>query len=294
MRMAHQDILCVYHKNCIDGTASASIILHKYPQARTFPLSHSSEKEELNSVVQEVGTDTTVFLVDCAIGVEAFLKTGAPVVVIDHHIGVRDELEKLKEDYPNLTYHFNNERSGTSLCFQVLFPEEDIPYVVLLIEDSDLWTGKYGIDTRYANNFLSLYRNDPTRMLACIVESADSLIEKGMSISHYIDKEVEGFVDVQSNTLMVNQYDIPAFNITTHQSYAGNLLSVREASVVALYTIKGDRVTISFRSQEGQSPTSLEVAQLLGGGGHVHSSGASMPYEAFKKALIVRDEHREK
>lgn len=285
----HKKIVCVYHKDCIDGTASAAVLLRKYPHATCYPVSHSAEEMIFSEITRGMNEHTQVFVVDCALGVLRFLETGAKVTVIDHHITVKEDMEKLARAYETLMYIFDNDRSGASLTWSVLFPTEAVTQVISLIEDSDLWKGKYGILTRHVNNYLSIFRNDPACMLAEIQKSIDTLIDRGSAITQSIDKDVERFIDVAPNILTLGQYRIPAFNITTHQSYAGNLLSARENSTVALYTIKGDRVTISFRSKERQSPSSREVAELIGGGGHELSAGASLPLAVFLQSLSFNE-----
>jgi oligoribonuclease NrnB/cAMP/cGMP phosphodiesterase (DHH superfamily) len=276
--------IIIYHADCIDGTTAAAIALKKFPDALFFPLSHSYTQDEM-APIRVVARGAAIFILDCALGVDELLADGHSVVVLDHHETVRDEMQKRTEADSRITYVFDNEKSGASLAWSYFFPEEPIPQIVHYVEDVDLWQWKFGDAARHTMSYLSMFRNDPTRMLEAITTDAEVIVEKGRTLSEYADREIEEQVSILPNEMRVDTHFVPAYNITVYTSAAGNILSEQQGSVVALYTIKGSNVRISFRSKEGQNPTARMIAEKLGGGGHDHASGANVPLADFLKMI---------
>ena len=278
--------LAVYHKDCIDGTSAAAVTLRAFPNAQCFPLPHAYTAEDLDAVIAQATSHATLYTVDCALGVKEFLARGVPVVTIDHHKGMQAQLEALSREYANYTYVFDNEKSGASLAWSYFFPEEKEPDLIKYVEDADLWKWKYGKDTKDVNNYLSMFRNDPKAMLALIEGGLDEVRAKGEIISMYADKEIAQHILLPAITLRVGAQLVPAYNITSYESACGNTLSEKLDKAVALFTIRGAQVKLSFRSKEGQQPTSLELAASLGGGGHVHAAGATISLQEFIGMIV--------
>lgn len=272
--------IIIYHADCIDGTTAAAVALKKFPDAHFFPLSHSYTDEDMGPIRALAG-DTPIFILDCALGVDELLADGRSLVVLDHHESVREEMLARAATENRLTYIFDNEKSGASLAWAYFFPDEPVPLMIQYVEDADLWKWKFGDIGRYAMSYLSMLRDDPERMLSAIEGDTDAIIAHGRILSEYADREIEEQVSILPNEMRVGEHRIPAYNVTVYQSAVGNILSEREGSVVALYTIKGPNVKISFRSKDGQYPTARTVAEMLGGGGHEHAAGASVPLADF-------------
>lgn len=275
----------VYHANCIDGTASAAVLMRKFPDISLFPLSNGYTPEELEVAREGAREANVVYIVDCALGIREFLADGHKVVVLDHHIGIKDDMEKLAHEEVSLTFIFDNEKSGASLAWGYFFSEEPMPDLIRYVEDNDLWTMNYGDERKYTVSYLSMFRNQPEVFLPLFDSDLKGVIGKGEVISTYIDQEVEHLIEVPPRDMRIGEYVIPAFNITVHKSVCGSLLSEKHGKAVALYTIKGDGVTISFRSKEGQVPTARTLAEMLGGGGHDHSAAARPTFEDFLKTI---------
>ena len=273
--------IATYHKDCIDGTAAAAVVLRKYPHAQLFPLPHSYKAEDFAPILEKVTPETQVFTVDCAFGAREFLAKGIPVTTIDHHADKKADLEAVAQEFPAFTFVFDEAKSGASLSWKHFFPEEPEPRLVSLIEDVDLWLWRYGQEARDASSFLWLSRNDPQAMLAHIESALEPIIEKGALLSRYADTEIEFQCSIEPVRMKVGEHSVSARNITTHQSASGNKISEKEGAAVAMFTIQGDRVKISFRSKDGQSPSALSLAAILGGGGHPNAAGATVSLTNF-------------
>lgn len=280
-------IVAIYHKNCIDGTTAAAVVLRKFNDAELFPLAHDHTKEELDQILAVIDENTEVYTVDCVIGVPEILSRGFKVTAIDHHIGVKEQFSLLAKENPNLNFIFDNDRSGASLAWQYFFPYEAVPEMIRLVEDSDLWKGQYGNDTKYVNNYLWLWVNNPAKILQILDSDLDEIKQKGEVISTYAEKEINDLVELPPISLKIGEYVLKAYNITNHVSACGNILAERNEEAAVMFTIKGSEVKFSFRSKAGQEPSSLDLARILGGSGHVLAAGARVSLKDFLEMIVI-------
>ena len=51
--------------------------------------------------------------------------------------------------------------------------------------------------------------------------------------------------------------------------------------------LKGSEVKFSFRSKAGQEPSSLDLARILGGSGHVLAAGARVSLKDFLEMIVI-------
>lgn len=278
----------IYHKNCTDGTTAAAVLLKKFPDIKLFPLAYSHTEDDLEHIHRVAGEGSEIYFVDFAVGVEEFLDGGHSITVIDHHIGAKERIEKLASVNGNLTFIFDNDKSGASLAWSHFFPDEKVPEIIKYVEDSDIWTGKYGDDTKYVTNYLSMFTNSPEQMLEFINSDIADIKKKGKIIADYSDNQIHRLVDgIQDIKLRIGEFIVPAYNITMHQSASGHKLSEIQNKAVVLFTITGGSVNFSIRGADGQSPSALELAKLLGGGGHQNASGAEVFLKDFLKMIIL-------
>lgn len=280
-------ILAIYHKNCIDGTTAAAVMLKKFSQASFFPLVNGYTAEDLDPVFSMIDNETEIYTVDCGSGARELLDKGFKVTTIDHHIGTKDYFDLIAKQNSNFTYIFDNEKSGASLTWQYFFPDEKLPELVKLVEDSDLWKWQFGDDTKYVNSYLWMFVNDPQTVLSIMEGNLDEVKMKGEVISNYSNKEILEQVELPSINIKICEYIVPAYNITTYTSACGNILSERNNQTAVMFTIKGDMVKFSFRSKTDQSPSALDLAKILGGSGHVNAAGAKVSFKEFIAMLVL-------
>ncbi len=285
--MEQKNILCIYHKDCIDGTTAAAVLLSKFPEAKTFPLAHNFKEADFVPILAGATQDTHVYTVDCTFGVEQFLEKGATVTTIDHHIGAKDEMDALDALSEKFTYIFDNEKSGASLSWAYFFPDIPTPPLLLFVEDSDL--GRWKLEAgRNVNSYLSMLRNSPEKILPLLINTPDKVAQDGAVITQFseilLEESLRTIAPVQ---ITIGEHTVSGYNIFAFHSAAGNILSRKLNTVVCLFTIQGDAVRLNFRSMEGQHPTSLDLAQIVGGGGHKHAAGGRMPLKNFIQNLKV-------
>lgn len=277
----------IYHKSCIDGTTAAAVLLRKFPDIMLFPVGHSDIEDTLAQIREIDGKDSEIYFVDITAGIEDLLKGKYKITAIDHHIGGKERMEKIVAENDNVTYIFDNNKSGASLAWSYLFPDEKAPEIIKYVEDSDLWTQKYD-DTKYVTNYLFMHINSPETVLKFFDEDITALKEKGKTIADYSDIQIDRLVDSrESIDLKIGEYTVPAHNVTIYESAVGHKISESQDQTAVMFNIKGDSVKFSFRSIDGQSPSALELAKLLGGGGHQNASGAEIPLKDFLKMIVL-------
>ncbi|WP_456401047.1 DHH family phosphoesterase [Persephonella sp.] len=285
-------VICIYHKNCTDGTVSAAVLLKKFPDCETFPLDHGYTEEEFEELLRNVDSETTIYISDFSLRKDDLLKLikkAKKIINIDHHIGVKDLLEEISNQYDNYEFYFDNNHSGASLTWKYLFGEP-IPYLVKLVEDKDIWRWEYGDDTKYLNAYLIPLTNKPEEIKELLDSDIKQLIEKGKIISKFQDYLIERFVEKTEELLLnIGNYKIKGYNTGLFQSEIGNILSTKLGEAVVLFSINGYNVKLSFRSCEGQSPTALDLAKILGGGGHKNAAGALVSLKEFFNLIIFED-----
>ncbi|WP_457643668.1 DHH family phosphoesterase [Persephonella sp.] len=288
-----EKVVCIYHGNCTDGTTAAAVLLKKYPQCRLFPLEHGYTEEALNEILSAVDRDTTVYIVDFSLREEdlkKLLQKAKRVINIDHHISVKELLEKIDREYENYTFVFNNNRSGASLTWEYIFGTQP-PWIVRYVEDQDIWTWKYGEKTKYVNLYLLPMTNKPEEIVRLFDEPVEELIEKGKIIASFTDYLINRFVERAKETpVKIGRYLVKGYNTNYFQSEIGNILATKHDQAVLLFNIQGTDVKMSFRSNTGHSPDALDLAKELGGGGHRNAAGALVPLTEFFKMIQIQED----
>jgi len=277
--------VCIYHKNCNDGTLAAAVVLSKYPDAKLFAFNYSYTEDALFSVLNAVEKEEVVYIVDFSFKKEddyqKLLEKAVKVVNLDHHIGAKETLESIVQKYENFEFVFDNEKSGARLAWEYFY-ESEAPEIIKYVEDRDLWRWKYGNKTKYVNAYLFTFVDRPEVVKDLLNQEVSDIIEKGKLISEYNDFLINKFLErAKAINLKIGDYVVKAYNVCLFQSEIGDELSTREEQAVALFTIIGDNVVISFRSKNHHNPSALELAKMLGGGGHKNAAGATMKLSEF-------------
>ena len=236
-----QNITCIYHSNCVDGTTAAAVVLRKYPQAQLFPLSHGYTEEAIGEILSQTPHDAHIYIVDATLGIHEFIERGHTITVIDHHISAHDDMHTIAAAHGTVTYIFDNTKSGASLTWSYLFPHDELPEIIRYVEDSDLWKQEFGTVTKDVNHYLSIWRNNPAQVLTYLDGDIEALKERGAIISEYTDRAIAHLVEIAPLTLRIGTHTVRAFNITDHESACGNILSLQHNEAVALFSIKATK-----------------------------------------------------
>lgn len=280
-------VVAIYHKDCNDGTTAAAVVLKKFPEAEVFPLLHNYTNEDLKPILEKIDEETEIYTVDCVMGVKEILNKRFKITSLDHHIGAKEEFEKLAKENPNFTFIFDNEKSGAGVTWSYFFPNEEMPMFVKLVQDADIWTGKFGRDSRDLGNYISGQRNNPVVFLKFLNSDVNELIEKGRSITDFIAEEIKVELKKSHIILKIGEFEVPAYNTSSiFRSEVGHHFSEILNKAVGIFTINGNEVKMSFRSNEGQTPSALDLAKILGGGGHTKASAVFVPLDKFLDMIV--------
>jgi oligoribonuclease NrnB/cAMP/cGMP phosphodiesterase (DHH superfamily) len=286
--MSEKEVVIFYHKHCVDGTAAAAVVLRKFPEAKAIPMSYSEEANDIAAAKTYLTPETKMIFVDTTLGLEELAVFGSEILVIDHHISEQNRVTELVRANSKLTYVFDNNESGATLAFRYFFPNEISPTFLTYVRDIDLWKNEMLPESDYLNQYLSTKRNQPEALfpLFQLDFNLENYLNLGKVLKEYVDLEVAYTTKLDPLYIKIGDAKVPAFNITNHQSKAGNVLALKYNSAVILYVIMGDYTRLSIRSTQGCQPNARAVAEVfVGGGGHDHSAGATMATSDFLKLL---------
>lgn len=275
--------ICIYHKDCSDGTSAAAVFLHKFPQGRTFPFAYGYTDEDAERVLSLLTPETVVYTVDCTLLARECLERGNHVISLDHHIGMFEAMTELTKAYSNYTYIFKNNLSGATLTWTYFFPNEPIPHWLKLVQDYDLWN-KEDENADFFESWTYTQINHPNKILF-LFENEDALescLEKGRSIREfnlfYIEKFQEKAIPLY---IEYKEYKIPMYNGTYLQNNLAFTMAKNDLGVASVFSLKGKSVRMSIRSIENSDVSALELAKHFGGGGHRNAAGCEILLSDF-------------
>jgi len=93
-------------------------------------------------------------------------------------------------------------------------------------------------------------------------------------LQNILDKSKEIFI-------YIGDYKVRAYNISSFQSELGNVLAKKYDETICLFGISDDNVFLSFRSLSHHTPSALDLAKTVGGGGHRDAAGAVVHIRKF-------------
>ncbi len=124
-----KDIVVLYHRNCPDGFGGAYAAWKKFGDSADYiAMAHGQ-------VPPEGLEGKEVYCIDYTFKKEVMLeleKRAKRLVVLDHHIGIKDGTEAVRE------HVFDNDRSGASIAWTYFHPETPLPRMIHYIEDNDI------------------------------------------------------------------------------------------------------------------------------------------------------------
>jgi len=282
--------ICIYHKDCSDGTSSAAVFLKKFPDAKIFPLDHGYTQEEAEHILSQIPHNSVVYTLDCALLVRELLDQGNEVITLDHHISVQENMKTLAASEPRFTYFFRNDLSGATLAWNYFFPNQVVPYWLTLVQDKDLWTNLFP-ESDLLVNWTYTQRNKPENLLTLFEDEAfvTKALEAGKIIDGLNREYVDSFKKKAKPLLMqYEKYLIPVYNSTYLQSILGNVLADPDLGVTIIFSIRGSDIYMSVRSVTDSKVSALEVAQSFGGGGHRNAAGCKITFEEFITQVRTR------
>lgn len=275
--------LVIYHSNCADGFSAAWCFWHKYGEACDFHAGvYGKEPPDV--------TGRDVYLVDFSYKadvVEQMLRIANTVTLIDHHKTAIDDLRPLAErmemtnnEGRGITFGWfcDLNRSGATLAWDFLFPNESRPLLLGHVEDRDLWRFKLP-GTREIQAFV--FAHEYTFELWDKLMAADQvellkMTAAGAAIERKHHKDVAELVAVCKRRMVIAGHDVPTASLPyTLTSDAGNLMAQGEPFAACYWDTDEHRCFSLRATDEGMDVS--EIAAQYGGGGHAKAAGFKVP-----------------
>jgi len=291
-KVNNKDIV-IYHKQCMDGIASAAVYYMYNPEAVFIPVQHGTveAKDIITTIENVIGEKLTkehkVLFLDFSIDVKQLIdisKLVSDLIIIDHHKTFIEGSKQLG-DYKNINIIFDINESGATLTWDYVFNTLDYPYIydrtyAEYVKDRDIWIWKMPYSKEFNNGLrdfvFDLNSGDTyiTKFIDATNMSTVTFIDKGDEIGRCVNKIVKGNIATNKLSLVtLRSKDYIFTNVTNEISETGNVLCLKYNLPSLTYFIlaNGD-VIFSLRSTDELGDIS-ELAKYYKGGGHSNAAG---------------------
>lgn len=289
--------LIIYHDRCFDGlgAAWAAQQLLDWSTAELWPGNHTDADRNDAEVWAERVAGRDVLIVDFCYPRNVLLKmasTAKSVTVIDHHKTAQEDLEGLEAE--NLTIHFDMNRSGAGLTWDVLLPGSPLPMVIDYIEDRDLWLHAlpYAAEVQawmrvYPSEIASIEHLAKTMEATGVVDgfgNPTSIVQTGAALLAYRKRIIEDATrDAVEVVLDGHLGRMVNFGINEIYSEVAEAVGHGYDFGLAWKRMPGEKVLLSFRST---TTDVSKLARVFGGGGHANAAGAQPSWDDFVRMLL--------
>jgi oligoribonuclease NrnB/cAMP/cGMP phosphodiesterase (DHH superfamily) len=271
----------LYHKDCLDGLGAA-YAAHRYYRPLTDKI--KLIPVQYGEPLPKIDNNGYVVIVDFSYSREVLIELAQrshQVIVIDHHKTARKQLEDLEECLAQRYSHdhvikFDMNKSGAVLTWEHFFPGDEVPELLLYIQDRDLWQWKLP-NSREISAALNTVPKDISRIQALIENWSfhkNKLIENGGLLLENQKQIVESLAKRAEITKLWGYDYVPILNSCTFQSELGEQMlkdhPLAKFAAVYFHPTMKERV-FSLRSR-GDFDVS-EIARRYGGGGHAAAAG---------------------
>ena len=273
---------CFYH-NDLDGRCAGAIVHKKARESgescEFFPIDYKDEFP-----FESIQKDEVVYIVDFSLQkpgeFEQLLEITDNVIWIDHH---KTAIEKhgdlqvagIREDGI----------AGCVLTWHWLFPDEKMPKAVELIGDYDVWTFKYGEDTKKFQVGMKLEDTHPQSRLWDTLLEWDArvplIIEQGTAALRYREGHYKDLIEAISFFTEFEGYRAVACNAALANSMLFDSVNAGYDLMMPFY-FDGSQWTVSIYTKRDDVDCS-ELAKKYGGGGHKQAAGFQCKELPFTK-----------
>lgn len=305
---------CYYHGDK-DGLVAAFWVYLSAGKTDNLPMSDNIEDDFIQENpgfeidFNKIRPNEQVYIVDLSISpdqMRRLLEITNNITWIDHHKSAIDKFENFEHDIRGIRYdgisgcmltycylhHMTDRGQGEIKPFDIKMTE-DAPLFTKLTDDYDIWTFKYGQDTKDFNSGFYLYDFKPNskewfkffesnnREKEIIEAGKIITLHKQQSAKSYLkygyETEFEGMSAFVINKAQINSDD---FNdVTDKEKY----------DIFIGYVFNGDKYIISLR---GNNKPVLDIAKKYSGGGHSNSAGFTLDYLPFTKKIKEEEINR--
>ena len=264
--------LCLFHKNCLDGAASAAVVARVVPDCEFMAYQYGTPPPQVEGRV--------VYLVDLGLPIAQMraLKAQASAVHwIDHHISqqaVRDQLGWGELD-PS--------ECGSTLCWRVLCPGQPLPQVLAYVRDKDLWQWALPDSKAICAGLAATFINE--RFQGLLEVDLAAMAAKGRPMLAKLGERVDAAV--ATGIPLDRPFGQPGRALVVFANKDQNEIGDRICTAVADGGLGYGLAVMLFRKPDGAWVHSLRsasdgpdcgaIASAGGGGGHVRSACFTAP-----------------
>ncbi len=262
------NIVILYHAECNDGFGAAYAAWKKFAETAVYiPVYHDSPPPK------KAFKAADLYILDYCYDEKTMNKLNLSVKnlkVLDHHISLASVIKKYGI--------FDNDHSGCVISWRYFHPDKPVPSLLTYIEDIDIWKKTIPYSDEI-NSALSIYPMDfKVWNVLTAAEKIDALKAEGRVIIKYKNVLVK-VAGRNAYPVNLNGVELLASNVTSEiTSEVGNYLSKKTKGSLTYY-IRKNRVICSVHSDKENKDAlnCAEFASKMGGGGHKHAAGFSLP-----------------
>lgn len=261
----------LYHANCSDGLWAAWACWRKFGDDATYlPVSYQEP-------LPEIPDGSEVWIVDFSYPrtVLQDLLHGCDLMVIDHHKTAMQELSTFSRAI------FDMDKCGAVLTWETLFPFEEVPEVLLYVQDRDLWQHKKPFTHQVYNAMREVCKDINACNVLYECWNLTALVQAGQPL--FEERQAEVRAKALSHAwAKIGGYVIPVAEAHRYYSDVANLLChlYPEYPFAACHRFQDGKKKWDLRSV-GEFDVSA-IAKQYGGGGHLNASGFSEGDEAIE------------
>lgn len=284
-----------YHANCVDG-AGALFAAKKFCSlqpvdskwrntAGFFALSYGTDLPD------ELKSYETIYLLDFSLKRKQILELreqGKKVIVIDHHVTAKEDLEGLDDVYFDMT------KSGAVLTWEYLFPEVEVPIILQYVQDRDLWQHKLPF-TKEINAYLFTlgrctspitykeWLNTSFNLADFYRDETNPIVIAGKVLLKQDESYVQEVLKIQREVLFEG-IKVPCVNAHYHScSVILHKMAEAHSSNTAILWYQGADGTYKYSIRTIGDIDAAKLAAKFGGGGHKNAAGF------YSKTIVHQD-----
>jgi hypothetical protein len=278
--------LVLFHgKGCPDGFAAALAAWLFYEgQAEFRGLDHG----EVNSLADLVDvTGRTVYILDFSLSAElltAIDERAERLVMLDHHQSAADKLAGFTCRCG--VVHFDMGKSGARLAWEFFFPEREVPALVGMVEDRDIWAWQIEGSAAFLSA-LDMEEQDFARWASLAELQGDALatfMVRGQAMDDKFKKLAAEMAEDAVPIVFNGERGLMVNAPSAFHSLVGNLLSEQCGTFAVVWAVnKKGQVKVALRSVRGYSV--IPLAESMGGGGHAQACAFRMAVARLPEML---------
>lgn len=305
-------VVCLYHKKCSDGAASAWVVKHKFPNAILIPIDYG---DPIPNDIDHSDLYIVDFSLTSAAWYEEAVSRVRRLTVIDHHATAAQALAdylKLRPvtptkplgeyfmcDFGDFRLSFDLNHSGAVLTWKFLYPETPTPRFLLMVEDRDLNRYKfYGV--RELHQYVS-GRNYQIEAYDCLLDP-ESLQEVVIDNREGVEKwesEVMRYANF-STTLTLQDLEVAGYKLKVRviglpnkewftdvtSRMCDNSMMAPDGVAIAFTPTDQDGATTYRVTSRNPNVNAGLIAKAFGGGGHPGAAGFKIPTGSHRVGIL--------